>query len=143
MKRTGTTELGDRKVDALSGGERQRVALARALAQEPRVLLLDEPTTHLDLRHQVELFATLREEAATGMAVVAVMHDLGFAAQADRCVLLADGAVRADGAPADALRPEVLAQVYGTEVEILHAADGRIAALVARPSPLTPTPEAP
>jgi iron complex transport system ATP-binding protein len=143
MKRTGTLDLAEREVDALSGGERQRVALARALAQEPRVLLLDEPTTHLDLRHQVELFATLREEAAAGMAVVAVMHDLAFAAQADRCVLLAEGAVRADGPPAEALRADVLAQVYDTEIEIVRAADGRIAALVARPpnAAATATPE--
>jgi iron complex transport system ATP-binding protein len=140
MKRTEILDLADRPVDALSGGERQRVALARALAQEPRVLLLDEPTTHLDLRHQVRLFATLRDEASAGMAVVAVMHDLAFAAQADRCVLLAEGTVRADGAPSEALRADVLAQAYGAEIEILHAADGRIAALVARPSTATSAP---
>jgi ABC-type cobalamin/Fe3+-siderophores transport system ATPase subunit len=142
MERTATLDLATRQVDALSGGERQRVALARAIAQEPRVLLLDEPTTYLDLRHQAELFATLREEASAGMAVVAVMHDLAFAAQADRCVLLADGRVRADGPPSDALRAEVLAEVYGAAIEILHAADGRVAGLVARSStpPPTPTP---
>jgi iron complex transport system ATP-binding protein len=133
MQRTATSELADRKVGALSGGERQRVALARAIAQEPKVLLLDEPTTHLDLRHQVELFASLREEARSGTAVVAVMHDLTFAAQADRCVLLADGTVRADGPPADALQPEALADVYGTPIEVMRASDGSIAALVARP----------
>jgi iron complex transport system ATP-binding protein len=133
MRRTATIELADRKVGALSGGERQRVALARAIAQEPKVLLLDEPTTHLDLRHQVELFASLREEARSGTAVVAVMHDLTFAAQADRCVLLAEGTVRADGPPSDALRPEVLAEVYGTPIEVMRASDGSIAALVARP----------
>ncbi|MGH7438980.1 MAG: ABC transporter ATP-binding protein [Polyangiaceae bacterium] len=133
MERTSTTELAARTVGALSGGERQRVALARAIAQQSRVLLLDEPTTHLDLRHQVDLFAALREEARSGMAVVAVMHDLTFAAQADRCVLLAEGTLRADGPPADALRPEVLADVYGTPIEVMRNSDGAITALVARP----------
>jgi iron complex transport system ATP-binding protein len=90
------------------------------------VLLLDEPATHLDLRHQAELFAVLHEEAERGTAAVAVMHDLAFAAQAHRCVLLADGAVRADGPPSEALRSELLTEVYATEVELLRTADGRV-----------------
>jgi iron complex transport system ATP-binding protein len=132
LERTATSDLATRKVGELSGGERQRVALARAIAQQPRILLLDEPTTHLDLRHQVDLFALLREEAAAGTAVVVVMHDLSFAAQADRCVLLCGGKVRADGPPSAALRLELLAEVYETEIEIFRAADGGIAALAAR-----------
>ncbi|MDP9150629.1 MAG: ABC transporter ATP-binding protein [Myxococcota bacterium] len=126
MERTATLDLAARRVDSLSGGERQRVALARALAQEPRVLLLDEPTTHLDLRHQVELFEALRAEAKRGVAVVVVMHDLGFAAQADRCVLLVQGKVRAAGTPADVLQRPLLREVYGTDVEVLRALDGRL-----------------
>jgi len=126
MARTAVEDLATRLVNALSGGERQRVALARALAQEPRVLLLDEPATHLDLRHQVDLFAALHDEAARGTAVVAVMHDLAFAAQADRCVLLGAGTVRADGPPAEALRPDLLGEVYETSIELLHTTDGRI-----------------
>jgi iron complex transport system ATP-binding protein len=132
MDRTATTELAARPVGALSGGERQRVALARALAQEPRVLLLDEPATHLDLRHQVDLFDALREEAAAGIAVVAVMHDLGFAAQADRCVLLSEGTVRADGPPAVALDPDLLGEIYGIHVELLRSSDGRLVATATR-----------
>jgi cobalamin transport system ATP-binding protein len=126
MERTRIALLGDRLVGTLSGGERQRVAMARALAQEPRVLLLDEPTTHLDLRHQADLFSTLRAEAARGVGVVAVMHDLGFAAQADGCVLLADGWVRAQGRPGDVLRPDLLSRVYETDLALLHAPDGRV-----------------
>jgi iron complex transport system ATP-binding protein len=137
MARTGVAELKDRLVGELSGGERQRVALARALAQEPRVLLLDEPATHLDLRHQADLFAVLHEEADRGTASVAVMHDLGFAAQAHRCVLLADGTVRADGPPSVALRAELLTEVYETEVELLHTADGRVVPTPVRRPPST------
>ncbi len=126
MERTAILGLAARPVGTLSGGERQRVALARALAQEPLVLLLDEPTTHLDLRHQADLFASLRAEAARGVGIVVVMHDLGFAAQTDRCLLLAEGTVRAEGRPADVLRPSLLREVYETEVEVLRAEDGRL-----------------
>jgi iron complex transport system ATP-binding protein len=125
MERTAILQLAERLVGTLSGGERQRVALARALAQEPRALLLDEPTTHLDLRHQVDLFSALRVEVSRGVAVVAVMHDLSFAAHADRCLVLSRGAIRADGVPADVLRPDLLREVYGTEVEVVRTTDGR------------------
>jgi iron complex transport system ATP-binding protein len=116
-------DVGDaeaRPLDQLSGGERQRVLLARALAQEPDVLLLDEPTTHLDLRHQTGIYAVvdaLRRER--GLAVVSVLHDLNLAAlYCDRLVLLAGGRVMRDGAPADVLVPEVLAAAYGTPVDV-------------------------
>ena len=132
MGRTGVLSIGDRIVETLSGGERQRVALARALAQEPQTLLLDEPTTHLDLRHQVDLFAVLRAEAVRGVAAVAVMHDLSFAGCADRCILLSGGTVRANGRPAEVLVPDLLLEVYSTTVEILHTDGGR---LVVVPAP--------
>ncbi len=127
MERTAVLSYSHRLLSSLSGGERQRAALARALAQEPRVLLLDEPASHLDLRHQVELFSTLEREAARDVAVVAVVHDLGFAARADRCVLLAEGSIRAEGAPPEALRAERLSEIYGTSVEVLRASNGGLA----------------
>jgi len=131
MERTGIEAFAGRTVDTLSGGERQRVALARALAQEPSVLLLDEPTNHLDPRHQVELFATLRVAAGDGVGVVAVVHDLVFAAHADRCVLLAGGGIVAAGPPGEVLRAETLSAAYGTAMDVLRTEDGRLIALPA------------
>ncbi|NWF26477.1 ABC transporter ATP-binding protein [Streptomyces sp. PKU-EA00015] len=111
----GVAAWADRPVDALSGGERQRVRLAMALAQDTRLLLLDEPTTYLDLRHQLEVMRTvarLREER--GLTVVMVLHDLGHAARfADRIVALRSGVVAADGPPADVVTPALLADVLG------------------------------
>ena len=129
MKRTDTLPLADRLLGTLSGGERQRIAVARALAQEPRALLLDEPAAHLDIRNQIELFALLRAEASRGVGIVVVVHDLGSAAQADRCVLLSRGRVHAEGASLDVLRSDILGEVYGVDLEVLRTPDGRIAIL--------------
>jgi iron complex transport system ATP-binding protein len=131
LERTGTAAFASREVSTLSGGEQQRVALARALAQEPSVLLLDEPTNHLDLRHQVDLHAALSAAAAEGVAILAVVHDLAFAGAADRCLILADGALVADGPPADVLRADTLGAAYGTTMEILTSQSGRLVALPA------------
>ncbi|MBB1255112.1 ABC transporter ATP-binding protein [Streptomyces sp. OF3] len=109
----GVAAWADRPVDALSGGERQRVRLAMALAQDTRVLLLDEPTTYLDLRHQLEVLQTvvrLREER--GLTVLMVLHDLAHAARfAERIVALRGGVVVADGAPEEVVTPAFLAEV--------------------------------
>ena len=106
--------LAGRRVDALSGGERQRVVLAMALAQEASVLLLDEPTAHLDPSHQRGVLFRVGELARTrGVIAVAVLHDLNLAALADRVVVLDDGSVVADGPPATALAGDVVRRVFG------------------------------
>ena len=108
------TGLADRRVDALSGGERQRVVLAMALAQEASVLLLDEPTAHLDPSHQRGVLLRVGELARTRHVVTfAVLHDLNLAALADRVVVLDDGSVVADGPPAMALAGDVVRRVFG------------------------------
>jgi cobalamin transport system ATP-binding protein len=109
------TDLLSRPLAELSGGQRQRAFLGRCLAQQPRAMLLDEPSTFLDLRHQVELARLLKRLAAEQrIAILMASHDLNLAgAFADRLVLLDEGAVAATGTPADVLNPELLQRVYG------------------------------
>ena len=110
----GLGALGDRRLDALSGGERQRVVLAMALAQETDVLLLDEPTAHLDPGHQLDTLRRVAELARSrGVIVIAVLHDLNLATLADRVVVMAEGRVVADGAPAVALAADLVGRVFG------------------------------
>lgn len=115
MRVTATEAFAGHRMDRLSGGQRQRVRLAQAIAQQPKVLLLDEPTSWLDLRYQLELMALLRRLALDeGVAVVAVLHDLNQASQfCTRVVLLADGGVLGDGDPRDVLTSEALSTAYG------------------------------
>ncbi|MFE5603669.1 siderophore ABC transporter ATP-binding protein CdtA [Streptomyces coelicoflavus] len=117
---TGVDELADRGADHLSGGQLQRVWLASCLAQETGVLLLDEPTTYLDLRYQVELLDLIRDLADDhGIAVGVVLHDLDQAAAvADRITLLEAGRIVADGPPEDVLTPERLTAVYGIRIDV-------------------------
>lgn len=117
---TGVAELAERGAEHLSGGQLQRVWLAGCLAQETGVLLLDEPTTYLDLRYQVELLDLVRDLADDhGIAVGAVLHDLDQAAAlADRIVLLEAGRVVADGTPEDVLTPQRLTDTYGIRIEV-------------------------
>ncbi|MBK3626093.1 ABC transporter ATP-binding protein [Streptomyces sp. MBT49] len=117
---TGVTELADRSADRLSGGQLQRVWLAGCLAQEAGVLLLDEPTTYLDLRYQVELLDLVRDLADDHhIAVGVVLHDLDQAAAvADRITLLEAGRIVADGSPEDVLTPERLTAVYGIRIDV-------------------------
>jgi len=119
LERTDTWSLAGRAITALSGGERQRVILARALAQEPRILLLDEPAAFLDIRHAVEMYDLLRDLQADGITIVSVLHDLNVAAlYCDRLVLLSDGAVAQVGTPGEVITYPTLTRVYGTEVYV-------------------------
>ncbi len=126
MTETETSAFGTRRLAELSGGERQRVLLARALAVEAGVLLLDEPTTHLDAPHQRTLLRGLAARARAGATVVAVLHDLTLALGADRLIVLDAGRVRADGAPGDAAVQAALVEVFGGAIAIerIEAAGG-------------------
>ncbi len=121
MESTGTWQLANRLVNHLSGGERQRVIFARALAQEPQVLLLDEPTAHLDVAHQIEVMEIARRlKNEHALAILGVFHDLNLAAQyCDRIVLLKEGRVFAAGTPSQVITAEILRAVYGVDLLVL------------------------
>jgi iron complex transport system ATP-binding protein len=133
--------LADRPLSALSSGERQRALIARALAQRPRVLLLDEPTAFLDLKHRLQIYEILRRLGVeSGLAVVAVSHDLNLAARyGTRLVILDRGRVVADGDPAALVTPDLLRDVYETEAMVgRDPATGAVFVV-----PRTPVPRAP
>ena len=116
LQRCSLDALADRPFDALSGGERKRATLAQALAQEPKLLLLDEPSAFLDVRHALEVFELLRAEVGRGLAVVANVHDLPLAARwADRVVVLARGAIAASGPVSEVMTPATLRDAFDVE----------------------------
>ena len=119
LKSTETTVYRNRPVSQLSGGERQRVLLAAVLAQEPGLLLLDEPTTGLDLHHQVEFFSLLTELTQKGIAVIVVTHDLNLASQyCHRLLLLNEGRTVLEGDVSQVVRQEILSDVYRQNVYV-------------------------
>lgn len=127
------SKLAERKIGELSGGERQRVVLARALAQEPDCLLLDEPTTHLDLHHQVTILTLVRKLVTDrGLSALVVLHDLNLASTfTDHLLFLFDGKVIAQGSPEEVLCPELMHRIYGDNVATFPRPDngGRPAVL--------------
>jgi iron complex transport system ATP-binding protein len=118
---TGTAELADRAVDELSGGQRQRVWIAMALAQQTDLLLLDEPTTYLDVAHQVEVLDLLTDlNADSGITIVMVLHDLNLAARyCDKVVMIADGEVEAQGEPGEVFTEDLVEKVFGLNSRII------------------------
>ncbi|MGO1318722.1 MAG: ABC transporter ATP-binding protein [Galactobacter sp.] len=118
---TGTVELAERSIDELSGGQRQRVWIAMALAQRTDILLLDEPTTYLDVNHQVEVLDLLVDlNQRRGTTVIMVLHDLNLAARyADVLVAVADGKIRAQGDPAEVLTEETVSAVFGMDSSVI------------------------
>ena len=117
---TGIAQLAQRRVDELSGGQRQRVWIAMALAQEPDILLLDEPTTYLDVAHQIDVLDLLTDLAHRGTAVVVVMHELNLATRyADQLIAMKDGAIVTSGAPREIVTSGLVRDVFGLDAAIV------------------------
>jgi len=121
MERTGILEFTGRRISTLSGGEKQRTRIATALAQNTSILILDEPTSHLDIKHQAELLNLLRTLAHDGLTVVAVLHDINLAALfCDRLIILAGGKILTEGSAEEVLTSQAIAAAYGCNVEVVR-----------------------
>jgi len=140
LERLGIDDLADRSIQEVSGGERQLAMVARALVQDAPILLLDEPTAHLDVRRRLQLLALTRELAREGRSVLVVSHDLSLSARAaDRLAVLAEGRVVAQGPVEDTLRPEVIGPAFGVEAELLTTRQGDRVVVPIRPTPSKPS----
>lgn len=120
MKSTNTWELRNKSINTLSGGERQRVVVARAIAQETEIILLDEPISHLDIHHQIEIMNQLKQlNQNKNITIIAVLHDLNIAAAyGDHMILMHDRRVYKDGTPEEVLTEDIIKKVYGLDVYI-------------------------
>ena len=119
MRLTETEQFTDRTLDTLSGGERQRIFVSRALAQQPRVLLLDEPISNLDILHQLKVISLVRKMVDDGLTAIAAIHDLQMAARyCDRLVLMKDGRILAKGSPEEVLTPETIQASFGVKAAV-------------------------
>ncbi len=135
LERCDIADLAERPVDSLSGGEWKRVRVARALAQEPRALVLDEPTASLDIRHEMELFELVRQLVEGGLAGLVITHHLNLAARfAHRIILLNHGELVAEGAPADVLTRETLSRTFEWPLAVTSWLDGSPQVVPLRPS---------
>ena len=141
MRLTETDRFETRTIETLSGGERQRVFLARAVAQQPQVLLLDEPTSNLDILHQLKILTLVRQLVDDGLTAIAAIHDLNLAARfCDRLVLISEGRVAADGPAKDVLTPEMIESAFGVESAIYREpVTGALAISLIAPAGDTPT----
>ncbi|WCK03068.1 ABC transporter ATP-binding protein [Agrobacterium tumefaciens] len=122
LHQAGRAHLAGREIASLSGGQRQMALFAQVLMREPQAMLLDEPVSALDLRHQVALLDLVRQETRTnGRVTLVVLHDLNLACQyADNLLVISDGALKATGAPGDIVTPELISETYGVAVEVLR-----------------------
>jgi len=120
MKETGVLELKDKLITHLSGGELQRVVIARALTQEPVILALDEPTSHLDIHHQINILSILRTLAKKeGLTIIAVLHDVNHALEyCDNLFLMDQGEIVKSGSPVNVITPEIMKDIYNLNVKI-------------------------
>jgi len=119
MRFTDILHLKERRIDALSGGERQRVVIARSIAQKAKILLLDEPTSHLDINHQIEILDLLIRLHRQGMTILFVSHDLNLASEyCERIALMNDGRIEAIGGPEEVIDPDLIHRVYGAKVRV-------------------------
>ncbi|PYE82329.1 ABC transporter ATP-binding protein [Pseudoroseicyclus aestuarii] len=137
LEATGAAPLAGKRIEELSGGQRQRVWIAMALAQETDLLLLDEPTTYLDLRHQIEVLALIRRlNREKGRTIVMVLHDIGLAGRyADHLVAMAEGRVLAEGPPEAVVTPEILRRAFGLEARVIPDPETGTPLVVPRATP--------